>query len=112
MDLEKRFKELLYCLGERNWNILTDEAWDKYINQDTPFTEKQMDDLKHFVLNLLGDRVEKSRFIIEWRRSPDYGVGGGKVHCVTYSEAEALELFWTGRNKEAYDIVRVTEQEI
>jgi hypothetical protein len=112
MELEKRFKELLYCLGERDWNILTDEAWDKYINQDTPFNEKQMDDLKHFVLNLLGGRVEKSRFVIEWRRSPDYGVGFGEDYYITDSEDEALKLFWWGKNKEAYDITNVTEREI
>ena len=111
MNLEKRFKEILYCLGERDWDILTTEAWDKYINQDTPFNEKQMEDIKYFVDLLLED-LKKFRFEISWRVNHNYGIGEGKVHCISHNEEGVLELFWSGRNKEAFDIVGIIKHEV
>ena len=51
--LEQKFKELIYDFGEVNWDIIKTESWDKYINNQEPFTEKQFEDLRHFVKNLL-----------------------------------------------------------
>ena len=51
-DLEENFRTLLYDLGECNWRILTPEAWDKYINRHEPFTEKQIQDIKDFLVRL------------------------------------------------------------
>lgn len=47
--LEDKFKELFYCLGEANWNILTVEAWDNYINKNQTFNDKQIEELKYFI---------------------------------------------------------------
>lgn len=49
IELEDKFKELLYHFGETNWNILTSEAWSKYINKQESFTEMQIADLRDFV---------------------------------------------------------------
>jgi hypothetical protein len=51
--LEKTFKELIYIFGEHNWDIIKDEAWTKFINNDEPFTPEQLKDLKLFTKGLL-----------------------------------------------------------
>ena len=51
--LEQKFKELIYHFGEVNWDIIKTESWDKYINNEESFTEKQFEDLRHFVKDLL-----------------------------------------------------------
>ena len=53
--LEQKIKELLYHFGEINWNILTTEAWDKYINNHESFNEKQFEDLRHFTYDIADD---------------------------------------------------------
>jgi hypothetical protein len=57
--LEEEFKTLLYNFGEINWNILTPEAWDKYINKDEPFNETQLEELRSFVKNFLDFLTDK-----------------------------------------------------
>lgn len=57
--LEEHFKTLLYSLGECNWNVLTDEAWNEFINNDKPFNEAQLNDLRLFVKDLLYDLADK-----------------------------------------------------
>jgi hypothetical protein len=51
--LEQKFKELIYNFGEVNWNIIKTKSWDKYINNQESFSEKQFEDLRHFVKDLL-----------------------------------------------------------
>lgn len=50
--LEQKFKELIYLFGEVNWDIIKTESWDQYINNQESFTEKQFEDLRHFVKDL------------------------------------------------------------
>ena len=38
--LQEIFPSLVYDFGEVNWNIITKEAWDKYINNGQKFNEK------------------------------------------------------------------------
>ncbi len=59
--LEEHFKTLLYDFGECNWNIITEDAWNKYINRDDPFDEKQLQDLRHFVKNLIDEMTDKPK---------------------------------------------------
>lgn len=58
--LEYQFKKLLYHFGEINWDILTSEAWNDYINNDKKFNDKQIEDLNHFVTNLI-ETIEEKR---------------------------------------------------
>jgi hypothetical protein len=53
--LEETFKELIYIFGEINWNIIKNESWDKYINKDEPFNEKQFDELRHIAYDIADD---------------------------------------------------------
>jgi hypothetical protein len=57
--LEEKFKELIYDFGEINWNIITTDAWNKYINEDEPFNEIQLKDLRRFVKDLLDSITDK-----------------------------------------------------
>jgi hypothetical protein len=57
--LEEKFKELIYDFGEINWNIITPDAWNKYINEDEPFNEIQLKDLRNFVKDLLDSITDK-----------------------------------------------------
>ena len=53
--LEKKFKGLIYHFGEVNWDIIKTESWDKYINNQESFSEKQFEDLRYFVSDLIED---------------------------------------------------------
>jgi len=57
--IEEKFKELLYDFGEINWQILTNEARNEYINNDKKFTEKQLKDCRDFVKGLLDELTDK-----------------------------------------------------
>lgn len=59
--LEEQFKTLLYDFGECNWNILTEDSWNKYINRDEPFNEKQLQYLRVFVKTLLDELTDESK---------------------------------------------------
>ena len=51
------FKSLIYDLGEADFNAINHEFWEKYINKNEPFNEKQMtyfDELiRHFTPEML-----------------------------------------------------------
>lgn len=57
-ELEQVFKELIYCFGEINWNIIKTESWNKYINENKNFNEKQFEELR-YVVNELKELIEK-----------------------------------------------------
>ena len=59
--LEQKFKELIYHFGEVNWDIIKTESWDKYINNQESFTEKQFEDLRYFVKDLLDCLTDKPK---------------------------------------------------
>lgn len=51
-EIEQKFKELIYELGEINFNAITNEFWDKYINRHEPFNEIQMKTFKSFLFRI------------------------------------------------------------
>ena len=57
--LEDRFKELIYMFGEYNFRIITNEAWNEYINNDKKFTDKQLDDLRGFIKSFFDDLTDE-----------------------------------------------------
>jgi hypothetical protein len=59
--LERNFKTLLYDFGEINWSILTDDAWSRFINKDEPFNEKQLENLRQFVNDLLEELKDEPK---------------------------------------------------
>lgn len=59
--LESTFKTLLYDFGEVNWEILTEKAWEKYINKGEKFSEKQIEYLRRFVKDLLDDLTDEPK---------------------------------------------------
>lgn len=56
--LEDKFKSLMYEFGEINWGIITNDGWNKYINEQEKFNEIQIRDLKWFIDDLLIDLLE------------------------------------------------------
>lgn len=51
--LQQKFAELIYDLGEVDFNAITTEFWQKYINENTPFNEKQLESLRYFAEDLI-----------------------------------------------------------
>ena len=51
--LQQKFGELIYELGEINFNAIKDEFWQKHINENTPFNEKQLEAFRYFTLDLI-----------------------------------------------------------
>lgn len=48
-EISQKFGELIYCLGERDFNAITTEFWNDYINNNKPFNEAQMQTFKWFL---------------------------------------------------------------
>ena len=46
--LQQKFGELIYELGEINFNAIKDDFWEKHINDNQDFNAKQLDSLRHF----------------------------------------------------------------
>ena len=55
--IQQKFSELLYELGECNFNILTYEAWQTYINGNKKFSEKQLKILKEFAEDIVQEEL-------------------------------------------------------
>ena len=53
--IEEKFKELIYVLGEIDFDIIKKESWDKYINRDESFNSKQIESLRYFTEELMED---------------------------------------------------------
>jgi hypothetical protein len=47
--LQQKLGELIYELGEINFNAITKEFWQKHINESQPFTEKQIESINHWI---------------------------------------------------------------
>jgi hypothetical protein len=56
--LQEKFKELIYELGEINFNAIKDDFWQKYINENQKFNEKQLECLRRFAEDFLEDLIE------------------------------------------------------
>lgn len=74
--LEQKFKELIYNFGEVNWDIIKTESWDKYINNQESFSEKQFEDLRHFVKDLLDCLTDEPKH----EKLSQFAVSGECVH--------------------------------
>ena len=55
--IQQKFSELLYELGECNFNVLTDEAWQTYVNENKKFSEKQLQLLKRFAEDIVQEEL-------------------------------------------------------
>lgn len=53
--LDRHFKYLFYDLGEIDFQVLKDEAWDKYVNEDEPFSDAQMEHFKTWLENVFDE---------------------------------------------------------
>ena len=51
--LQQKFGELIYELGEINFNAIKDDFWQKHINENVPFNEKQLESLRYFAEDLI-----------------------------------------------------------
>jgi Fe-S cluster biosynthesis and repair protein YggX len=56
--LQQKIGEIIYILGERNFNVIKDEAWQKYINEHQPFNEKQLNEFRLYMESLVEDFTE------------------------------------------------------
>ena len=55
--IQQKFSELLYELGECNFDILTSEAWQTYVNGNKKFSEKQLQILKEFAEDIVQEEL-------------------------------------------------------
>jgi hypothetical protein len=56
--LQQKIGEIIYILGEHNFNVIKGEAWEKYINENQPFNEKQLNDFRLYIESLIEDAEE------------------------------------------------------
>lgn len=59
--IEEKFKELIYDLGEVNFDIIKKESWDKYINRNEKFNDKQIKSLREFIKCFLDDLTDEPK---------------------------------------------------
>lgn len=59
--IEEKFKELIYDFGEIDFDIIKKESWEKYINRNEKFNEKQIKILRDFVKQFLDDLTDDSK---------------------------------------------------
>lgn len=50
--LQEKLGELIYILGEKDFNCITERFYDKHINHCLPFNEKQITEFKMFLNDL------------------------------------------------------------
>jgi DNA-binding transcriptional ArsR family regulator len=56
--LQQKLGELIYLLGEHNFNAITPEFWNKHINKQETFTQKQLEEFALFVSELTVEVIE------------------------------------------------------
>ena len=57
--LQQKFGELIYELGEINFNAIKDDFWEKHINDNQDFNAKQLDSLRHFAEDLIQHELKE-----------------------------------------------------
>ena len=57
--LQQKFVELIYELGEINFSAITDEFWEKHINDNQDFNKKQLDILRHFAEDIIEHELKE-----------------------------------------------------
>jgi hypothetical protein len=59
--IEQKFKELFYMFGEEDFNVIKNESWDLYINENHPYNKKQLEELRTWLKGLLDELTDKSK---------------------------------------------------
>ena len=57
--LQQKFGELIYELGEINFNAIKDDFWEKHINDNQDFNVKQLDSLRCFAEDLIKHELKE-----------------------------------------------------
>ena len=57
--LQQKFGELIYELGEINFNAIKDDFWQKHINENKNFNEKQLECLRYFAEDLIEHELKE-----------------------------------------------------
>jgi hypothetical protein len=55
---QEKLGELIYMLGEKNYNAVTSEFWQKHINEQQPFTDQQIKEFTEWASQLVTDANE------------------------------------------------------
>ena len=57
--LQQKFGELIYELGETNFDAIKDDFWQKHINENENFNEKQLESLRHLAEDLIEHELKE-----------------------------------------------------
>lgn len=57
--IQQKFSELIYELGECNFNAITTEFWNKYINYNEPFNQEQLEIFKYFAEDIIQNELKE-----------------------------------------------------
>lgn len=60
--LQQKLGELVYILGEKDFNCLTEKFYDKHVNHCIKFNREQVLEFKMFIADLLADLNIQVRF--------------------------------------------------
>ena len=53
--LQQKLGELVYLLGEIDFNFIKNEVWEKHINNNEDFNEKQIQEIRDYLEDFLFD---------------------------------------------------------
>ena len=59
--LQQKLGELIYILGERDFNAITTEFWQNHINEHKPFNDKQIQEFKDYLTVLAEEANELAK---------------------------------------------------
>lgn len=63
--LQQKLGEFIYILGEHNFNFIKPEIWEKHINQNEDFTEKQIQEFGDWVKSLKEDIKDEEEEVLK-----------------------------------------------
>lgn len=84
--IQQKFGELIYMLGEIDFQMISSEAQDKYINQNQPFNETQLKALREWTKDLLA-KLTNHEYVLTSERT-DIETWNYKVVPVIYSQED------------------------
>ena len=53
--IQQKLGELIYLLGEVNFNFIKNDVWEKHINNNEKFNDKQINEIKSYLEDFLFD---------------------------------------------------------
>lgn len=53
--IQQKLGELIYILGEVNFNFIKNDVWEKHINNNEKFNDKQINEIKSYLEDFLFD---------------------------------------------------------